>query len=365
MKCAPVRRPWRPERHVERAVFDVHAAVLQEAPRRGSSDRRRRRTRTCPPGPAFSATLFGLDARRRCRRGRKSAAAADCRSRVLATMPLPMPGPHCTVGTTVFPPCVTVAEKSMTYGDWSEKANFFRALQTAGVLVFECQRRTARCHLDAIGARFEERLASVALVARIRHRKRERSWRAGGHVVRNELERLAVRALVFLQPPALQRSAARREYRVDRLVLDLDFAFCGIRDQRCRRTGLGTLGRGWRRRRRARRSRRWGTACRRWRVRRLRSSTAERDSPALAVATSPGSAYSTTNDRTTARRTRFSMNFLTSEARVRALAPGRSRARRAGGSGQGASSRQHRAPHHAEPHHRLACVLRARRHEPA
>jgi hypothetical protein len=26
---------------------------------------------------------------------------------------------------------------------------------------------------------------------------------------------------------------------------------------------------------------------------------------------------------------------------------------------------KHRAPHHAEPHHRLACVLRARRHEPA
>ena len=44
-------------------------------------------------------------------------------------MPLPSAGPHCTVGTSSRPPCVTVAEKSIDVGSVGDEENSLCAVR--------------------------------------------------------------------------------------------------------------------------------------------------------------------------------------------------------------------------------------------
>ena len=109
-------------------------------------------------------------------------------------MPLPIAGPHCTVGSSGLPACDTVAEKSMTYGEPGRRELLARG-EPAGVLIFERQRRGRRRRVDARSA--------LGCEERLRQRRRwprrpardsvNGSGRAGRSVLRDQLERLARR----------------------------------------------------------------------------------------------------------------------------------------------------------------------------
>ena len=157
-KCAPVVDPATGTGH--RLVFDVQRSAAPAATTRsGSSDRRRRRSRRCLLRARRFCDVRGLDARDRCRRGRRSAAAAGCSVQLRSTMPVPSAGPHCTVGTVHRRAvCVTVAEKVTTYGLPGVNAELLARRQAAGVLVIERQRRRAPSPPISDRARLEERL---------------------------------------------------------------------------------------------------------------------------------------------------------------------------------------------------------------
>ena len=135
-------------------------------------------------------------------------------------MPLPSAGPQWTVTGSAVPSRVTEADTFRTYGlSRATEDRLDRADVGRRELELCLPRRGAGGRL---GDHRERRRRQHRRQRGVVHRQRQWEHRVGGRVAGDHFERAAALVAVFLQLPALDHRAARREHAAHVVVVDDD-----------------------------------------------------------------------------------------------------------------------------------------------